>query len=146
MSEAPITDIESWLAALLRPSALAEMGALAVCAALAWGLGLLVARPFGRGERPSILFGQKVIDGVLFPALLLVLALVARGVLSHWMPVAIFRIAVPAVMALLAIRLGVKVLQAAFRDAVGGRLLPRLRALWATLTPPELRVLNAPPL
>ena len=128
MSEAPITDIESWLAALLRPSALAEMGALAVCAALAWGLGLLVARPFGRGERPSILFGQKVIDGVLFPALLLVLALVARGVLSHWMPVAIFRIAVPAVMALLAIRLGVKVLQAAFRDT------PLVRALERTIS------------
>jgi len=128
MSEAPITDIESWLAALMRPSALAEIGALAACAALAWGLTMLLARPLGRSGSPSILFGRKVIDGVLFPALLLVLVLVARGLLSHWMPVAIFRIAVPALLALLVIRLGVKVLQAAFRDT------PLVRALERTIS------------
>jgi small-conductance mechanosensitive channel len=128
MFEPSITDLDSWLAALLRPSALAEIGALAVCTLLAWGLGTLLFRQFPRGDRPSILLGRRMVDGVLFPALLLILALVARSVLAHWMPLAIFRIAVPALLALLAIRMGVKVLQATLRDT------PLMRALERTIS------------
>jgi len=128
MFEPSITDLGSWLAALLRPSALAEIGVLAGCTVLAWGLGTLLARQFPRGDGPSILFGRRMVDGVLFPALLLLLALVARSVLAHWMPLAIFRIAVPAVLALLAIRMGVKVLQATLRDS------PLVRALERTIS------------
>lgn len=128
MFEPSITDLDSWLAALLRPSALAEIGALAVCTALAWGLGTLLVRQFPQGDRPSILFGRRMVDGVLFPALLLMLVLVARSVLAHWMPLAIFRIAVPALLALLAIRMGVKVLQATMRDT------PFVRALERTIS------------
>ena len=128
MFEPSITDLDSWLAALLRPSALAEIGALAICTLLAWGLGNLLARQFPRGDGPSILFGRRMVDGVLFPALLLMLALVARSVVGHWLPLAIFRIAVPALLALLAIRMGVKVLQATLRDT------PLVRALERTIS------------
>ena len=53
---------------------------------------------------------------------------VARDALSRWIPMAVFRIAIPALVALLVIRLGVKVLQAAFKDA------PLVRALERTIS------------
>ena len=130
MSEAPITDMGSWLQALARPAALTELGALAASAALAWLLAWLLGRQVIESQRNSILFGQRVVDGVLFPLLLLALSLVARALLMRWLPLplAVFKIAIPVLLSLLAIRLGVKVLQAAFRDT------PLVRALERTIS------------
>lgn len=130
MSEAPITDMGSWLLALARPAALTELGALAASAALAWLLAWLLGRQVIESKRNSILFGQRVVDGVLFPLLLLALGLVARALLMRWLPLplAVFKIAIPVLLSLLAIRLGVKVLQAAFRDT------PLVRALERTIS------------
>ena len=130
MSEAPITDMGSWLQALARPAALTELGALAASAALAWLLAWLLGRQVIESKRNSILFGQRVVDGVLFPLLLLALSLVARALLMRWLPLplAVFKIAIPVLLSLLAIRLGVKVLQAAFRDT------PLVRALERTIS------------
>jgi small-conductance mechanosensitive channel len=130
MSEAPITDMESWLLALMRPAALTELGALAASAALAWLLAWALGRQVIESKRNSILFGQRVVDGVLFPLLLLLLSLVARALLMRWLPLplAVFKIAIPVLLSLLAIRLGVKVLQAAFRDT------PLVRALERTIS------------
>ncbi|MBU3738166.1 MAG: mechanosensitive ion channel [Rhodoferax sp.] len=125
MSDPALVDLQGWLGALLRPSALAELAALLLGAGLAWLVAVLLARAAGQRNGPSILFGQRGIDGVLFPALWLMLALVARTLLSHWMPVAMFRIAIPALLALLAIRLGVKVLQVAYRETPLVRTLER---------------------
>lgn len=130
MSEAPITDMGSWLQALARPAALTELGALAASAALAWLLAWALGRQVIQSKRNSILFGQRVVDGVLFPLLLLALSLVARALLMRWLPLplAVFKIAIPVLLSLLAIRLGVKVLQAAFRDT------PLVRALERTIS------------
>ena len=130
MPEAPITDMGSWLQALARPAALTELGALAASAALAWLLAWLLGRQVIQSKRDSILFGQRVVDGVLFPLLLLALSLVARALLMRWLPLplAVFKIAIPVLLSLLAIRLGVKVLQAAFRDT------PLVRALERTIS------------
>jgi small-conductance mechanosensitive channel len=60
---------------------------------------------------------------VLFPLLWLLLGYVVRNVLGHFISVALFKIAIPVLLSLLVIRLGVKVLQAAFADKPWVRLL-----------------------
>jgi small-conductance mechanosensitive channel len=76
-------------------------------------------------EGSSILFGHQVIDGVLFPLMLLTLAYVARSVLAPQMPLAVFKVAIPVLVSLAVIRLGVKVLQAAFSSAPWVRVMER---------------------
>jgi len=125
MSEPAITDLQDWLAALGQTSVLIELGALLACGLLAWLLARLVARAFPARELNSIMFGRRIVDGVLFPALLLCFAYVARKLLLHTVPLALFKLAIPVLMSLLVIRLGVKVLQAAFNDTPAIRLLER---------------------
>ena len=125
MSDPRITDLESWIAALTRTSALLELTAVALCAVTAWALAAMVGRALGSRDRRSILFGDKIVDGVLFPMLLLLLAYLGRFLLQHSLPMAVFKIAIPVLIALLVIRLGVKVLQAAFQQTPVVRLLER---------------------
>ncbi|HEX5371177.1 MAG TPA: mechanosensitive ion channel domain-containing protein [Aquabacterium sp.] len=97
---------------LQQPSALLEMGVLLGCLGLAW---LMVRLWRGKeATADSIWFGKHVIDGVLFPALALVLALGARRVMFDQVPLAVFRLVIPILLSLAAIRLTVKVLRAAF--------------------------------
>ncbi|MDD5030141.1 MAG: mechanosensitive ion channel [Rhodoferax sp.] len=127
MSEAPTPDLASWLAALTQTSALVELAALAACVGLAWLLSSLVARALDVPGRTanSIMFGRRIVDGVLFPALLLCLTYLARKGVAHLVPLALFKIALPVLVSLLVIRLGVKVLQAAFSETALVRLLER---------------------
>ncbi len=125
MSEAPFTDLDSWVAALSRPAALRELAALALCVAMAWVLAAVAGRAMGLRDKRSILFGKNIVDGVLFPTLLLLLAYLARALMVRWVTLAVFKIAIPVLIALLVIRLGVKVLQAAFQQTPLVRLLER---------------------
>jgi small-conductance mechanosensitive channel len=125
MFERGSVDLESWLAALTKASVLSELGTLLACALLAWQAARLAGLAFPQRESSSITFGRRTIDGVLFPALLLCLAYVARKLLAHGVPLVIFKLAIPVLMSLLVIRLGVKVLQAAFSETPAIRLLER---------------------
>ena len=118
-------DIGGWLEALLQPTVLIELCALAGCAALAWLLVSALRRSLRQVSPRSILFGRKVIDGVLFPLVLLGLGLLARAMLLKWLPVAAFRLAIPVLVALLVIRAGAKVLQATFPQASWVRPIER---------------------
>ncbi len=124
-SAVQLDDLAGWLAALERPSTLIELGAVAVCFVLAWGVVWLLRRALGSTHEKSILFGRRILDGVLFPLLLLCLAYVAKSLLARWIPLAAFKIALPVLMSLLAIRFGVKVLQVAFNDAPWAKMLER---------------------
>ena len=125
---ARIDTLDGWFAALAQPSSLTELGALLACALLAW----LVVRTAGRTrmavDDSSILFGRRVIDGVLFPLLLLFLAYAAQALLERLFPTAVFKVAIPVLVSLAVIRLGVKVLQVAFKNA------PLVRALERTIS------------
>ena len=114
-----------WFDSLLQPTSLTELAALTACALLAWLLVRIVSRVGGPPHHSSILFGRRIIDGVLFPLLLLMFAYVSGGLLARWLPVVVFHVAIPVLLALAAIRLGVKVLQAAFTDAPVVRALER---------------------
>lgn len=125
MSDSGSTDLAGWLAALTQSASLIELGALVSCALLAWLLTSLVSKAFEGRDNKSIMFGRRIIDGVLFPALWLCLAYLVRKLLSHSLPLAVFKLAIPVLISLLVIRLGVKVLQAAFSDTPLIRLLER---------------------
>ncbi|WP_332742313.1 mechanosensitive ion channel family protein [Hydrogenophaga sp.] len=122
----PIDDFSLWLSAFAQPSVLTELGALAVCIALALGITWLLRRALRmQDEKTSVLFGRSLIDGVMFPLLLLMLAYVARAWLTAALPLAAFKVAIPVLVSLVVIRVGVKVLQVAFATAPWVRVLER---------------------
>ncbi|MES2954416.1 MAG: mechanosensitive ion channel domain-containing protein [Pseudomonadota bacterium] len=130
---ARIEDLDSWLATIAQPSALAELAVLLGCAGLAWALVWGVRRASGMPDERSIWFGRQIIDGVMYPLLLLCLAYVSFMLLARWLPVAVFKIAIPVLVALAVIRLGVKVLQVVFVDAPVVRILERSISWFAWL-------------
>ena len=122
---APIDNLDAWLTAVVQTSTLVELGVLAACVALAWGLVRLVRRSMAPDTQAPIWLGHGGFDGVLFPLALLCLAALSKALLAgHW-PNVVFRIAVPVLLALVGIRVGVKVLQAAFKEAPLVRALER---------------------
>ena len=125
MFDSRITDFDGWLSALAHPAALTELAVLAACGIGAWLLVSLVCRAVGTRDKSSIMFGRSIVDGVLFPLLLLCLAYLAQALLVRWVALAVFKIAIPVLISLLVIRFGVKVLQAAFSDTPLVRLLER---------------------
>lgn len=135
-----LDDVGRWLEAFLRPTVLIELAALAACVGLAWGLVALLQRGLPKGDARSIFFGRKVIDGALFPLVLLALGYAARAALLPWVPLAVFKVAIPVLVSLVVIRTGVKVLQVAFRGAAWVRPIERtiswlawlVMVLWVT--------------
>lgn len=111
--------------ALLKPTALVELAVLAACLGLAWVCVRLLRGPEPR--RGSIWFGRGVVDGVLFPIFALLLALLARWLMLQTgsVPIVVFRLVVPVLLSLLAIRLTVRVLRAAFPDSHVMRVVER---------------------
>lgn len=120
-----IENLDEWFAALASPSALIEIGVLIGCALVVWLMVSLLRRISGNVDRSSILFGRVIIDGVLFPLLLLCVAYTAELLVSRFFALAVFRVAIPVLVSLALIRLGVKVLQVAFREAPLVRALER---------------------
>lgn len=127
-ASARIDTLDEWFAALAQPTALTELAALVACVLLAWLLVRVASRAHLVADGNSILFGRRVIDGVLFPLLLLTFAYAAQTLLVRLFPLAVFKVAVPVLLALAVIRLGVKVLQVAFKEA------PFVRALERTIS------------
>lgn len=124
----PIEDFQGWLAAFTQPTVLIELVVLALCAVLAWGLVKVLRQALGMRDSPSIWFGKRLVDGVLFPLVLLCLGFVVRAFLGNYVAIVVFKVAIPVLVSLLAIRVGVKVLQVAFTDA------PWVRAFEQTIS------------
>ena len=119
-----IADPLAWLDALARAESLQVLSAFAACVALS-ALAVWLLRKALAGQELSVLLGKRLFDGVLFPALLLGLTFVARLLLTDDHPLALFGILLPVCTSLALIRLGVKVLQAAFGQAPFVRVLER---------------------
>jgi len=116
-------ELSELLAALLQRDAITELGVLAACLVLAWGVVRLL-----RGKAPpdgSIWFGARIVDGVLFPGIALALAFGARIALAGVLKIAVFRVAIPILLSLLVIRLIVRVLGASFPNSAWMRVIER---------------------
>ena len=106
------TRLAELVAELTRPGVVAELGILAACLVAAWAVVRLI-----RGhDRPvaSVWFGNRILDGVLFPVLALAFAYAARVALAGVVKPAVFQVAIPILISLAAIRLSVRVLGRTF--------------------------------
>lgn len=119
-----ITDPLAWLDSLVQPSSLLALSTFVMCVLLAWLVVWGMRRTF-RDSKLSVLLGERLIDGALFPALLLALTFGASTLMTQAQPIALFDILVPVCTSLALIRLGVKVLQVAFGQQGFVRVMER---------------------
>jgi small-conductance mechanosensitive channel len=118
---------DAWLAALTRPSVLVELGVLVATLAAAWLAVYLARRALDPAEhRNSVWFGERLLDGVLFPVAALLFLLAARWALkASSLPIALLQLAVPILTSLVVIRVAVRVLRVAFPSSQAVRVLER---------------------
>ncbi len=116
-------ELDELFTELFRPGAVAEIGILAGCLAIAW----IVVRLIRGRDRPvqSVWFGNQIFDGLLFPLLALALAYAARIALAGTIKPAVFKVAIPVLMSLALIRLSVRVLGRAFPGVGWVRVVER---------------------
>jgi small-conductance mechanosensitive channel len=117
-------EVHLLVANLTSRTALIELAAFVGCLLLAWALVRLLRGPLAPREN-SVWFGQRIVDGVMFPLLALLLALLARWLMQSHVPTAVFKLVVPILMSLAAIRLTVRVLHQAFPTSPVVRLFER---------------------
>ena len=111
------------LAALVHPDSLIGLGILVACLLLAWALVRLLRG--GTRVAGSIWFGERIVDGVLFPVAALVLAYSAKLILVGTVKAAVFKLAIPILLSLLVIRLTVRVLSVSFPGSRWMRVFER---------------------
>ncbi len=117
------TELSDLFAHLTKPAALTELAVLAGCLLASWVIvRLLRGRVAAAG---SIWFGDRIVDGVLFPVLALALAFGARLLVSATLPIAVFKLAIPILLSLVVIRLAVRVLRVTFPHAHAVRVIER---------------------
>ena len=117
------TELSDLFAHLTKPAALTELAVLAGCLLASWVIvRLLRGRVAAAG---SIWFGDRIVDGVLFPVLALALAFGARLLVSATLPIAVFKLAIPILLSLVVIRLSVRVLRVTFPHAHAVRVIER---------------------
>jgi small-conductance mechanosensitive channel len=110
---------------LLSPTSLSGLAVLVASLGLSW-LVVRLAQRHVVAQPKSVLFGRRVVDGVLFPVLALLLALVAKQLLPQYgLSPAVFRLAVPVLLSLVLIRLTVRVLSAAWPGSGLVKLIER---------------------
>jgi small-conductance mechanosensitive channel len=117
------TELNHLAEALLKREALFELAVVAACLGLAWTLVRLLR---GQTVAPgSLWFGQRIVDGVLFPFAALVLVYGARVALAGVLPIAVLKLAVPILLSLAVIRLCVRVLSESFPASAWMRAIER---------------------
>lgn len=123
-----------WYHRIARPEILLQLGAILLAGLLALALThvgrrLFLAKATQEERNRSVIFGRRDFDGVLFPTLWLGLANLAPLMLEVPTRYSLFRVALPVLVALVAIRSIAKLLRTAFREARWVRTLER-RGSW----------------
>ncbi|KQV90177.1 mechanosensitive ion channel family protein [Rhizobacter sp. Root1221] len=116
-------ELNKLVAEFTTASALTGAGVLAGSLLASWLVCSLLRRMLK--IEGAVLFGRRTIDGVLFPVLALLFALLTRFLFTGVMSVAVFKVAIPILSSLLAIRLSVRVLSYAFPTSQWARSFER---------------------
>jgi small-conductance mechanosensitive channel len=133
-----MNELQELLIDLQSPAIVLELLGLATCLLLSWGISWALGRH--TASETSILFGHRLIDGVLFPTLALFTTYVLKAVLVKFQHVPVLKVVLPVLVSLVVIRLIARVLAAAFPRSRGARLLEQvvswlawgLAVLWVT--------------
>ena len=125
LSSAP-PELSDLIDSLGHPTVLRELAALAAVLFLAWMLVRWINARRTDPTATSVLHGEHVVDGLLFPLASLLLAHATDVLFRHvgWSH-AVFRLAVPALMSLVLIRLAARVLRASFPNSRRAELVER---------------------
>ena len=105
-----------WWSQMNTHQATQELLLFVACLAVTWLLVWGVRHATPQWDL-SVLLGRRLLDGVLFPSLLLGLVFITRAVWAKSHPLWIFDFLVPVCFSLAVIRLGVKVIQVTFKSA-----------------------------
>ncbi len=100
-----------------------EAAFLLIVLVVAWATAWLLGRQI---KTESVLFGNQVVDGLMFPLLALVLAYVAQLWLLKHQSLVLFKLAIPVLLSLVLIRLCARVLMAVFPTSPVAALTERL--------------------
>lgn len=111
-----VNDPSEWWVRLNSQGAIKELMLFLGCIALA-GFVVWLVRRSTREWTLSVLLGRNLIDGVLFPSVLLVIVFATRAVWGRAHPIWIFDFLVPVCVSLAGIRIGVKALRTTFKEA-----------------------------
>jgi small-conductance mechanosensitive channel len=114
---------ELWLD-LQSPTVALELAAVAVSLVVAWLISWVLGRRFTSPN--SILFGRRLIDGVLFPACALVFTFGLKLVLIKFQRVPMLKVLLPVLVSLVLIRLLARVLAAVFPDSRSARVIEQV--------------------
>jgi small-conductance mechanosensitive channel len=116
-------ELDQLAADLLRPGVVVELAILAGCLVASW----IVVRLIRGNDRPavSVWFGNRIFDGVLFPVLALAFAYAARVALAGVVRPGVFKVAIPILLSLVAIRLSARVLTRTFPGVAWVRMVER---------------------
>jgi small-conductance mechanosensitive channel len=114
---------ELWLD-LQSPTVALELAAVAVSLVVAWLISWALGRRFTSPN--SILFGRRLIDGVLFPACALVFTFGLKLVLIKFQRVPMLKVVLPVLVSLVLIRLLARVLAAVFPDSRSARAIEQV--------------------
>jgi small-conductance mechanosensitive channel len=118
-----MNELNSLLTSLFQTNSFISLGVLATCLIVSWTLVRLLR---GRtSHSASVWFGDRIYDGVLFPATALVIAYAAKLTLAGTVSAAVFKLAIPMLISLLVIRLTVRVLRASFPNSRWMRVFER---------------------
>ncbi|WP_444762172.1 mechanosensitive ion channel family protein [Roseateles sp.] len=121
-----MNELQALLGRAFSADALAEWAVLLGCLLLAGLLSWVLSRAVNKRES-SVLFGERVIDGALFPLLALALTFGAGRLLPLWgLAPALFKLALPLLVSLAIIRVTARVLTAAWPDSAPIRLVERI--------------------
>lgn len=121
-----LNELQALLGRVFSADALAEWLLLLGCLAVAGLFSWAASRAATRREH-SVLFGERVIDGALFPLLALALAFGSRRLLPLWgLAPALFKLALPVLVSLAVIRVIARVLRAAWPGSAPIRLVERI--------------------
>jgi len=123
----PLTfeDLPALGAALLKPAALSELALFLVSLGVAW---LIVRLLQGKEPRQrTVLFGDTVLNGALFPLLLLLQAYLLRRFVLPFLglPLAVFKLVIPVLVSLAVIRLSARVMSATLPESIWVKLVER---------------------
>ena len=101
-------NLEELLHDMAQPDIWQEFLGLGLALALAYALAWLLRARLLNGSRhvpgESVWFGNRLIDGLLFPLIALVLTYAANRLVLQWQHLSVLKVAVPILMALVAIR------------------------------------------
>lgn len=112
-----LNELQALLGRAFSVAALGEWMLLLAALLLAGLVSLVLARAAERRQL-SVLFGERLIDGALFPLLAVAFSLAARRLLPLWgLTPALFKLVLPLLVSLAAIRLVARVLAAAWPNS-----------------------------